>query len=63
MNMLLYQIQLCNIHGKIQKIPTKAIYLKHLLQRGMKNLNYVMDHTLHRIFKIIFSVLSKDMKK
>ena len=32
---------------------TKIINLKYLLQYGMKNLNYLMDHILYQIFKII----------
>ena len=30
--------------------------LKYQLQHGMTNLNYLMDHILYQIFKIIFSL-------
>ena len=33
---------------------------KYLLQRGMKSLNYLMDHILYLFFKIILSILSKN---
>ena len=29
---------------------------KYLLQHGMKNLNYLMDHTLYQIFGIILNI-------
>ena len=54
--MLLYQILACTIHGKISKSHTKTINLKYQLPRGMKNLNYLMDHILHKIFKIILNI-------
>ena len=41
---------------------TKTINLKYLGQRGMKNLNYLMQHILHQTFKIILSISSKTMK-
>ena len=34
----------------------------NLLQRRMKNLNYVIGHILYQIFKIILSISSKNMK-
>ena len=34
----------------------------HHLRHGMKSLNYLMDHTLYQIFKIILSILSKNIK-
>ena len=34
----------------------KIISLKYLLQHGMKNLNYIMDHILYQIFKIILNM-------
>ena len=43
-DILLYQILPNNKHGKTQKSRTKAINLKHQLQRGMINLSYLMDH-------------------
>ena len=33
--------------------------LKHQLQHGMMNLNYLMDHILYQIFKIILCILKK----
>ena len=41
----------------------KLINLKYQLLRGMKNLNYLMDHILHHIFKIILSKSLRNMKK
>ena len=57
--MLLYQITACAIHGKILKNHTKAINLNYLSQRGLKNLNCLMDNILYQIFKIILNILSK----
>ena len=47
-DMLLYQILVCTIKSHIKRIDSK-----YQLQRGMKNLNYLMDHILYQIFKII----------
>ena len=44
------------IHGKIQKAHTITINSKHLLQHGMINLNYQMDHILYQTFRIILSI-------
>ena len=33
--------------------------LKYGLKRGMINLNYLMDHILYQIFKIILSIFLK----
>ena len=52
--MLLYQILEYTIHGKIN--------LKYHLLRGLKKLNYLMDHILYQIFKITSSILSKNIK-
>ena len=52
-NMLLYQILAHPIHGKIHQ---RTINLKYQLQHRMKNLNYLMDHILYQMFKIILSV-------
>ena len=41
------------IHGKIHQ---RTINLKYQLQHRMKNLNYLMDHILYQMFKIILSV-------
>ena len=51
------------MHDKIHKSHTKIINLEYQLQRGMKNLNYLMDHILYQIFKIILSISSKNMKQ
>ena len=50
-------------NGKIQKSRSKVINLKYQLQHGMENLNYLMDHILYEIFKIIFDISFKNMKK
>ena len=50
-------------NGKIQKSHSKVINLKYQLQHGMENLNYLMDHILYEIFKIIFDISFKNMKK
>ena len=47
-NILLYQVLVFVIHGKISK--------SHKLQHGMNNLNYLMDHVLYQIFKIILNI-------
>ena len=60
--MLLYQILLFTIHGKIEKSLTKIINLKYQLQYGMKSLNYLMDHILYHIFQTILSISSKNMR-
>ena len=36
---------------KYEKIYIKIINLKYQLQHEMKNLDYLMDHILHQIFK------------
>ena len=56
---LLYQILAYTIHGKMQKSTINTINLKYLGQRGIKNLNYLKDHILYQIFKIILSISSK----
>ena len=35
---------------------------KYQRQHGIINLNYLMDYVPHQIFKIILSILSKNMK-
>ena len=52
-NMLLYQILAFTIQGKIQKDNTS---LKYQLRHGMKILNYLIDHILSQIFKIILNI-------
>ena len=41
------------------KPDTIIINLKYQLQNGMINLNYLMDHILYQIFRIILSILKK----
>ena len=38
------------------KSHTKIINLKYQLQHRMKNLNYLFNHILYQIFKIIFNI-------
>ena len=59
--MLLYIILASTIHGKIKKSHAKTITLKYQLQLKMVNFNYVADHILYQIFKIILSISSKCM--
>ena len=42
------------IHYQISKSYTKIINLKHLLLRGMKGLNYLMDHILYIRYPKLF---------
>ena len=35
---------------------TTTINLKFQLQHGMKNLNYLMDHVIYQIFRIILNI-------
>ena len=49
---------------KYTKVIQKNIMnLKYQLQRGMKNLNYLMNHILYQIFKIILTTSSKKHEK
>ena len=41
---------------KYEKIYIKIISLKYELQHEMKNLDYLMDHILHQIFKISLNI-------
>ena len=45
------------------KAHTRTIKLKDLHQHGMINLNYLMDHILYQIFKIIWNTFLKSMEK
>ena len=54
--MLLYQTLAFTIHGKIEKSHKKLINLKYQLQHGKKILNYLVDHILYQIFKIILNI-------
>ena len=49
-------------HRKTLKVHVTTINLKFLLQLGMMNLVYLMDHILFYTFKIILSTLSRNMK-
>ena len=40
-----------------------TIDLKYLLQRGMKNLSYRMDHIQYQILKIILNIFKKNTVK
>ena len=66
--MLLNQMLEFTIHGKKNKkvkiiiiviIIIIIIDLKYQLQHGIKGLNYLMNHILYQIFKIILSIPSK----
>ena len=41
---------------KNKKSHTKIINLKYQSQHGMNSLNYLMDHILYQIFKIILNI-------
>ena len=41
---------------KYKEIHIRTINLKYQLQHGMKNLNYLMDHILYQVFKIILYI-------
>ena len=55
-HLLPYQILVFTVHEKTLKNRIKAIDLKFLLQHGMKNLNYLMNHVFYKIFKMIFNI-------
>ena len=40
----------------MEKNPIKTINLKYQLQRGMKNVKYLIDLILYQIFQIILNV-------
>ena len=44
---------------EIQKSHIRTINLKYQLQHGMKNLNNLIDHILHQMFKIILNIYKK----
>ena len=50
------KIFVSTIHGKILKDYVKRMNLKYQLQHGF-NSNYLMDHILYQVFKIILRVL------
>ena len=50
-NLILYILYMENI-----KSHAKTINLKHQLRRGMKNFDYLTDHILYQILKIILNM-------
>ena len=54
--MLLYQILEFTTHGKTQNVYTKIKNLKYEPQDGVKNWNYLLDHTLVLILNIILNI-------
>ena len=48
---------LVNTWKSFERSRTKTTNLRYQLQRGMINLNYLMDHILYQIFNIILSIL------
>ena len=60
-NMLLYETLAYTIHRKKSNAKTKN--LKYQLQREMRNLNYLMNHISHQIFKITLGISSKIMRQ
>ena len=61
--MLLYQILVFIIHGKIQKSHAKIINKKYQINHGMKKLNYMKDHIMYWIFQIILNISEKTWRK
>ena len=57
--MILYQSLDLQYMEKYKKSHTKIINLKYQVQHQMKNLNYLMDKSLHQTFKIILSISFK----
>ena len=55
-NTLLYQIIAYTIHGQILESHTKIINLKYQFRLIIKNLNYLIDHILYQIFRIILNI-------
>ena len=49
-------------HGQTLNLHIKTITLKFLLQLGMMNLIYLMDHILFQTFKIILNTSLKNMR-
>ena len=45
------------------KSHTQTIYLKQQLQRGMKSLTYLMDHSLYQTLKTVLIMSSKNIEK
>ena len=62
--MLLYQILASAVHGeKIETLYKKKKNLKYQLPREKIILNYLMDHILHQILKIILRISLNMMKQ
>ena len=61
--MLLYQTLAFTVHGKMLKSHRKMINLKYQPQHGIKNVNYLMDHIVYQIFKIILNISLKNIDK
>ena len=61
-NVLLCQILAYFVHENYKKF-IQTINLKYLLRQGTKDLANLMDHILFLIFKIIFSISSRNMKQ
>ena len=57
--MLLYQILVFTIHEKKKKADKITINSKYLLQHGVMNLNYQMDHIRYQIFQDYFEYILK----
>ena len=51
------------IYGKIQKSHIRTLKLKFRLEHGVKNLNYLMNHNVYQIFKIILNLYKKHRGK
>ena len=57
-------VALSNLSIYYTRKNIKSSYnLKYLLQRGMKNLSYLMDLIQYQIFKIILNILKKNTVK
>ena len=48
---------------KKKKSHSQTKNLKYQLRRGLKNLSFLMNHILHKIFKIILNISYKNIKK
>ena len=49
-------VALSNLMEQYRKIYTEITDLKYQLRHGMKSLNYLMNHILYQIFKIILNI-------
>ena len=47
----------------LSKSHAKIINLKHQFPHGMKSLNYLMDHILYQIFKIMLNISLNNMRQ